>query len=224
MASDAAGIQIGSGLPSRSPSIGARGPRDKSVCEHRLLVQLVCALLAPDEARDVLRGMYTHALHAKLLQCLERIRNEDRFADSVRKPTALPDWRLQRVVGLVERDLDRPISLSCLARAAGLSPMHFAALFRQSTGLRPHEFIVQRRVERARLLLSESRLPIVEIALSVGFQSQAHFTSVFKRLVGTTPHRWRLGSAEGGAEGSSSFLKKRTKKLLSVSGDVGGSC
>jgi AraC-like DNA-binding protein len=74
--------------------------------------------------------------------------------------------------------------------------MHFAAVFRRATGLRPHEFVTKRRIARARQLLSGSHMPIVDIALSVGFQSQAHFTTVFKRAVGTTPHRWRLEHAQ----------------------------
>ena len=69
--------------------------------------------------------------------------------------------------------------------------MHFASLFRKATGLRPHDYVVRRRVEQAQVLLSESPTPIVDIALNVGFQSQSHFTTVFKRVLGITPHRWR---------------------------------
>jgi len=69
--------------------------------------------------------------------------------------------------------------------------MHFAAQFRAATGLRPHEFVLRRRIERAQSLLLQSRLTSLDIALSTGFRSQAHFTTVFKRLVGETPARWR---------------------------------
>jgi AraC-like DNA-binding protein len=109
----------------------------------------------------------------------------------------LPYWRLRRVTEYVDRSLDERISLATLAQAAGLSRMHFAALFRAATGMRPHDYVMQRRIQRAKELLAGTQTPIVDVALSVGFQTQAHFTTVFKRVVGFTPYRWRvLRSAE----------------------------
>ena len=70
--------------------------------------------------------------------------------------------------------------------------MHFAAQFRAATGLPPHEYLLRRRVERAQEMLVEGATSLVEIALSVGFQNQSHFTSVFKRFVGQPPRAWRL--------------------------------
>jgi AraC-like DNA-binding protein len=69
--------------------------------------------------------------------------------------------------------------------------MHFAAQFRLATGMSPHQFVLNRRIERAKTMLIGTAEELVSIALSVGFQSQAHFTTVFKRFVGETPHRWR---------------------------------
>jgi AraC family transcriptional regulator len=100
-------------------------------------------------------------------------------------------WRLKRVLHYIEANLSEPISLPKLAAAAGLSRMHFAAQFRAATGLRPHDFVVRRRIERAQELLRDPALPLVEVALSVGFQTQAHFTTVFRTLVMETPGRWR---------------------------------
>ena len=62
--------------------------------------------------------------------------------------------------------------------------MHFASQFRAATNLRPHEFVLRRRVQRAGELLQNTTTPIVEIALAMGFQTQAHFTTIFKRFVG----------------------------------------
>ena len=92
---------------------------------------------------------------------------------------------------LVDAHLADPIGLADLAGATGLSRMHFAAQFRAATGLRPHEYLLRRRIERAQTLLSASRLPLCEVALDVGFKSQAHFTTVFARFVGETPNAWR---------------------------------
>ncbi len=157
-----------------------------------LLERLVHSLLPPDEAAKVLRGYYTDAFHAKMLQRLGYIRNATVGQDRSRQQLSLPEWRFKRVASFIESNMDQPLSLACLARAAGLSRMHFASLFRRATGLRPHDYVTQQRIVRAKQLLSESPVPIVQVALSVGFQSQAHFTTVFKRVVGVTPHRWRL--------------------------------
>ena len=92
-----------------------------------------------------------------------------------------------RLYGCAPGGTDQPRRL---AAAAGLSRMHFAAQFRTGTGFRPHEYLLRRRIERAQILLSNN-VPTVGVALAVGFQSQAHFTSVFKRFVGQPPQTWR---------------------------------
>ena len=84
------------------------------------------------------------------------------------------------------------ISLSDLASIAGLSRMHFASQFRAATELRPHEFLLRSRVRRSKDLLRNQTMAIAEIALTVGFQTQAHFATVFKKIVGCTPRQWRV--------------------------------
>lgn len=103
----------------------------------------------------------------------------------------LVKWRLKRVQQLVEEQLSEPLALTDLARCAGLSRMHFAAQFRAATGMRPHEYLVRRRIQRAQEILLTTGMPLVEVALAVGFQTQAHFTTVFRRFLGETPGRWR---------------------------------
>jgi AraC-like DNA-binding protein len=108
-----------------------------------------------------------------------------------RQVRSLQRWRLKRVVEYIDVHLSARITLSDLAAAAGLSRMHFASQFRMATGLRPHEFLLRRRVRRAEELLQSTTMSIVEIALAVGFQTQAHLTTIFKRFMGSTPGRWR---------------------------------
>ena len=103
----------------------------------------------------------------------------------------LPKWRLQRVQEYIDTHLDSSLSLSDLATVVGLSRMHFAAQFRAATGYRPHEYVQSRRIESAKAILSNTDMPIAEVALSVGFNAQSHFTTVFKRLTGDAPARWR---------------------------------
>lgn len=109
---------------------------------------------------------------------------------------ALPKWRLLRVQKHIDGNLEGPISLADLAEVAGLSRSYFAAQFRTATGSRPHEYVTEQRIECAKSMLSGDGTPIVEIALSVGFQTQAHFSTVFKKHVGTSPARWRAAQRD----------------------------
>jgi transcriptional regulator GlxA family with amidase domain len=72
--------------------------------------------------------------------------------------------------------------------------MHFAGVFRVATGYRPREYLMNRRVDQAKTFLLTTEMPLVEIALVVGFGSQAHFSTTFRRLTGETPARWRSAS------------------------------
>jgi len=112
-----------------------------------------------------------------------------------RRCSPLPTWRMKRTLAYIETHLGERISLADLAAAAGLTRMHFAAQFRALTGQRPHEYMLRRRIARAQEMMRETNAALVEIALDVGFQTQAHFTTVFKRFVGETPHRWRSAAA-----------------------------
>jgi len=103
----------------------------------------------------------------------------------------LPKWRLMQVLSYIETHIGEPITLAHLAATAGLSRMYFAKQFRTTTGMRPHDFVLRKRIERAQHLLAATSDALVDIALSVGFQTQAHFTTVFKKVVGSTPYQWR---------------------------------
>lgn len=114
-----------------------------------------------------------------------------REEDAGRAVRSLQNWRLKRVLQYVDKNLTAKITLQDMAAVAGLSRMHFAAQFRAATGVRPHEYLLRRRIERAQELLKQAEVTMVDIALTVGFQTQAHFTTVFKRFVGDTPYQWR---------------------------------
>ena len=90
--------------------------------------------------------------------------------------------------------LDRGITLADLAQVAGLSRMHFAAQFRAATGYRPREYLLHQRIENAKSLLSNTDMTLAEVALTVGFCTQAHFSTVFKRITSETPARWRCAN------------------------------
>ena len=112
------------------------------------------------------------------------------------KVAELARWRLKRAMDYVEARLAEPVSLADVASATGLTRMHFAAQFRAATGLRPHEYLLRRRIERAQEMLVGTRVSVLDVALSVGFQTQSHFTSVFKRFVGQPPCAWRQSQGD----------------------------
>jgi AraC family transcriptional regulator len=78
-----------------------------------------------------------------------------------------------------------------MASEVGLTRMHFAAQFKAATDLRPHEYPLRRRIERAQEMLVGTDMSLVDVALAVGFQTQSHFTTIFRRFVGQSPLAWR---------------------------------
>jgi AraC family transcriptional regulator len=94
------------------------------------------------------------------------------------------------VEDFIEEHLCASLSLDDLARACELSPSYFARRFKGSTGLPPHQYLIHKRVERAKRLL-RTAMPIVEVALECGFSHQEHLTNVFRRATGQTPAAYR---------------------------------
>ncbi len=106
----------------------------------------------------------------------------------------LPRGRLRAVVEYIEEHLGCP-TLAQLAAVVRLNPYHFARQFKAATGLPPHQYVIQRRVERAKhLLQAGTDLSLAEVALHAGFSDQSQFCHHFKRLVGVTPGQFRTPS------------------------------
>jgi AraC family transcriptional regulator len=115
----------------------------------------------------------------------------------------LAPWQVNRAQDVISAGLDGNLALQTVAQECGLSTSHFSRAFRQSTGVAPHAWLLQRRVDAAKAMLRDRRLPLSEVALGCGFADQSHFTRVFSRLVGVSPGLWRrtsLSQAEGGTE------------------------
>jgi AraC family transcriptional regulator len=104
----------------------------------------------------------------------------------------LPKSKLRAVTDYIEAHVDSELTLDNLAAVAHLSPYHFARMFKISTGMPPHQYVIARRVERAKLLLrGEAEISLAQVAAQAGFWDQGHFTRHFKRLVGVTPGHYR---------------------------------
>jgi AraC family transcriptional regulator len=110
----------------------------------------------------------------------------------MRRPNRrLSDRRLRQVFDYIEFNLAENISLGNLAAVVGLSVSHFKVLFREATGLSPHQYVIRRRVERAKNLLGESKLPISQIAAHTGFAHQSHLARHMHRVLGVSPRDLR---------------------------------
>ncbi len=99
---------------------------------------------------------------------------------------------LRNIQAYIEQHLAGPLTLAELALEAGLSEFHFARMFKQTTRLAPHQYVMQRRMARAETLVRHSPLSLTEIAMACGFSSASHFSNRFKSMVGVTPSQLRL--------------------------------
>jgi len=97
------------------------------------------------------------------------------------------------VTEYIQQNLDKDLTLAELAAVVCMSPYHFARLFRCSTGVPPHRFVVRQRIARARACLATPELSIAQISRMVGFGTPSHFTTVFHRVTGVTPRGYRTG-------------------------------
>jgi AraC family transcriptional regulator len=121
------------------------------------------------------------------------IRIAPRFVGRLPPPTAkgLSPERLQRVRDYIEAHLDEHLSLTVLADIACLSLYHFSRSFKESIGVGPQRYVMQRRLERAKALRRRTNQPLAGIAREAGFADQSHLNSAFRREIGVTPGQFR---------------------------------
>jgi AraC family transcriptional regulator len=103
---------------------------------------------------------------------------------------------LNRVTDHIDAHLAERLDMTQLAGLVGLSRNHFGHAFRQSMGMTLRDFILERRIVRAKALLQNRSISIAQIALAVGFANQSHFTAQFRRRTGVSPGRFRRGDAQ----------------------------
>ena len=99
----------------------------------------------------------------------------------------LPQYKLRQVIDYIYVHLDRDLSLKELANVVQMSPHYFSRLFKETTGITPHQYVIRCRIDRAKDLLKQGKLSIDDIAMEVGFVDRSHLHRYFKRLVGITP-------------------------------------
>ncbi len=155
-----------------------------------LLYQLGLGLKGLLEAGEQGSRLYaetlTHTLMVHVLQHYTTHTTQPKTYDD-----GLPQLKLRMVLEYIQAHLDRDLGLKELANLLQFSPHYFAHLFKQSVGIAPHQYVIQQRVERAKLLLKRRDMSISDVAYAVGFANQAHLNRHFKRITGITPGAFR---------------------------------
>ncbi|HEY8924353.1 MAG TPA: helix-turn-helix transcriptional regulator, partial [Polyangia bacterium] len=178
---------LGEGSP--PPPVHA-GPRFAIRDPHA--ADLVTRLQAQVLSGNPLGAAYAQGLSLTLVSYLyATYTQKDRASGGPPEPGQLPRLQCEALVVFVEDFLGRDIGLVDMAAVAGYSPDHFARLFRQTFRVSPHQYLLARRIERAKTMLRDRSVPIAMIAIACGFSSQSHLNAVFKRHTGATPGQYR---------------------------------
>ncbi|MCU0533901.1 MAG: AraC family transcriptional regulator [Hydrococcus sp. Prado102] len=208
-------------IPAQASSFGAWESTDESLIFiidptflQRIALETDCLncdrleLLSVLKARDlqlasialsILTEMQRQQLGSKLyLDSLANILAIHLLRNYISRPIQLHGYegglaysKLRQVLDYIRDRGDRDIQLADLAAIADMSQYYFVSLFKQSMGVTPWQYVIQQRIERAKLLLKQSNSAIAKIALQCGFSSQSHFTAQFRKHTGVTPKTYR---------------------------------
>ena len=156
-----------------------------------LLEQLAVAIhaaLGDGTAED---GLYIDTLAQMIAVHLARFHSARSRPLRLAAPDGIAGWRVRRLAAYIEEHLEGDLSLEAMAAEVEVSPLYLARAFKTATGRSPHQYVLARRLERAKELLRNTDTPIVEVALAAGFSSQSHLSNWFGRLVGLSPAVYR---------------------------------
>jgi AraC family transcriptional regulator len=154
------------------------------------LHHIAMLLLAELQSDSVMGQLYVESLTQVL--AIHLLRHYSTFTQPITfENRNLTHTRLQEAIEYILTHLDRDLSLVEIAGIINISPTYFASLFKRATGISPHQYVIQQRLERAKLMLLKTDLAISDIALRVGFSNQSHLTRHFKNLFGVTPKQVR---------------------------------
>lgn len=156
-----------------------------------LLEQLAIAIMDALRSGTSEDRIYIETLAQMMAAQLARSYSTRSRAVCQNGPNNLPRPALRRLVDYIETHLADELSLELLAVEAGMSTFHLSRVFKDAVGQPPHQYVLTRRVERAKDLLRDTARPIADVALSVGFSSQSHLSNSFRRMVGVSPGVYR---------------------------------
>jgi AraC family transcriptional regulator len=155
-----------------------------------LLRQLASSLMAEFEQDQPPDRVYAESLTHTLIAHLLR-KYSVAGVSAPQSKHGLPQHKLARVIDYIDAHLGEDLSLKSIADIAEISPSYFLTLFKRSTGLAPHRYVMSQRIEKAKTWLMQTKLPIAEIAVKAGFSDQSHLTRLIRRHTGLTPRALR---------------------------------
>ena len=158
-----------------------------------LLEQLALAIVTALRDGTAEDGLYIDTLAQMMAVHLARGHSTRSRAIRPARTESLSSWRIRRLMEYIEEHLDGDLSLEAMAGQVDISPLYLARAFKSAVGQPPHRYVLTRRIERAKELLRNSQMPIVEVALISGFSSQSHLSHWFLRCVGVSPAAYRRG-------------------------------
>lgn len=156
-----------------------------------LLEQLAIAItnaLRDGNAED---GLYIDTIAQMMAVHLARTHSTRSRPVRILPAKPLAGWKMRRVIEFIEENLEGDLSLQAMAAEVDISPLYLARAFKAAIGQSPHQYVLTRRIERAKELLRNTDLPVVDVALSAGFSSQSHLSHWFIRQVGVSPAAYR---------------------------------
>ena len=156
-----------------------------------LLEQLAIAIATALRDGTVEDGLYIDTIAQ--MMAVHLARQHSSRSRPVRMPPAkaISGWRMRRLIDFIEENLDSDLRLDAMAAEVQISPLYLARAFKAAIGQSPHQYVLARRIERAKELLRNTDMPVVDVALSAGFSSQSHLSHWFVRQVGVSPAAYR---------------------------------
>ena len=156
-----------------------------------LLEQLAIALGEALRTGAVRDGLYIDTVAQMMAVHLARAHSVQSRPASVAATPAVSHQRMRQLIEFIEANLDQPLTLDAMAAQVGISPLYLARAFKAAIGQSPHQYVLARRIERAKELLRNTGIPIIDVALSVGFSSQSHLSHWMIRQTGVSPGVYR---------------------------------
>ncbi|GBE94437.1 AraC family transcriptional regulator [Nostoc cycadae] len=157
-----------------------------------LIQHIALALKSELESDGTGSQLYIESLKTTL--CIHLLKHHSIASDKIPQFSnhkGLSPRKLRQAISYIHENLERDLTLAEIAAVVGMSMYHFSRLFKQSTGFAPHQYVLNSRIAKAKKLLSATEKSIEQISEQVGFQSQSHFTNVFRKFMGITPKAYR---------------------------------
>ena len=158
-----------------------------------LLEQLALALADALRTGAIRDGLYIDTVAQLIAVHLARTHSVQARHSQLRPAPMVSHQRMRHLIEYIEANLNDHLTLDTMAEHVGISPLYLARAFKVAVGQSPHQYVLMRRIERAKELLRNTDMPIVDVALSAGFSSQSHLSHWMIRHAGVSPAAYRRG-------------------------------